>query len=114
MQSMKDYVIIQGRVFFALFLLAISSFIVWMKTQGIQIVAGPLLRLRRIETQRSSAILFAKQNSPSSIDPQAGDVAQKAPKDRLSSAGDWLVPIIVWFLVLTMGVAIVGFLLGEK
>ena len=27
---------------------------------------------------------------------------------------DWLAPIIVWFLVITMGLAIAVFLLGEK
>ncbi len=37
-----------------------------------------------------------------------------APKNRLSVAGDWLAPILVWFLVISMGVAIVGFLLSER
>jgi len=38
----------------------------------------------------------------------------EAPKSRLSVAGDWLAPILVWFLVISMGSAIVGFLLSER
>lgn len=40
---------------------------------------------------------------------------QKAALKRKSSlAGDWLAPLIVWFLVILMGLAIAGFLLGER
>ncbi len=40
--------------------------------------------------------------------------AKDVPKNRLSAAGDWLAPALVWFLVISMGLAIVGFLLGQK
>ncbi|MFZ3262696.1 MAG: hypothetical protein WA172_01725 [Terriglobales bacterium] len=40
--------------------------------------------------------------------------AKDVPKNRLSVAGDWLAPALVWFLVISMGLAIVGFLLGER
>ena len=39
---------------------------------------------------------------------------KRPSKDRLSIAGDWLAPMIVWFLIIGMGVAIVGFVLGER
>jgi hypothetical protein len=35
-------------------------------------------------------------------------------KDRLFLAGEWLVPLIVWLVVVTMGLAIAGLLLGEQ
>jgi len=38
----------------------------------------------------------------------------KPGKDRWSMASDWVAPVIVWFLVITMSLAIVGFLLGER
>ncbi len=35
-------------------------------------------------------------------------------KSRFSMAGDWLAPVIVWFLVIGMGLAIASLLLGER
>jgi len=46
---------------------------------------------------------------------RADEVARKASsRNKLSIVGDWLAPTIVWFLVITMGVAIVGFLLSNR
>jgi len=43
------------------------------------------------------------------------EVAQKASsQNKLSLAGDWLAPALVWFLVITMGLAIAGFLIGNR
>jgi hypothetical protein len=39
---------------------------------------------------------------------------KSALKRKSSVAGDWLAPVIVWFLVILMGLAIAGFLLGER
>jgi hypothetical protein len=35
-------------------------------------------------------------------------------KNKLAVAGEWLVPIMVWLVVITMSLAIAGALLGEK
>ena len=43
------------------------------------------------------------------------EVAPKASStNKLSLVGDWLAPTLVWLLVITMGLAIVGFLLGNR
>ena len=45
---------------------------------------------------------------------KAGGGGKAPSKNRLSIAGDWLAPAIVWFLVIMMGMAVVSFLLGER
>jgi len=45
---------------------------------------------------------------------KTGGGGKAASKNRLSVAGDWLAPAIVWFLVIMMGMAVVSFLLGER
>lgn len=35
-------------------------------------------------------------------------------KNKLALAGEWLVPVIVWLVVITMSLAIAGALLGEQ
>ena len=42
------------------------------------------------------------------------NAASPAKKSRSSMAADWLAPIIVWFLVISMGLAIASLLLGER
>lgn len=43
------------------------------------------------------------------------EVARKASsKNKLALVGDWLAPTIVWFLVIMMILAIVGFVLGNR
>jgi hypothetical protein len=55
------------------------------------------------------------QQSRSPLGQRAGRMAEKPPdKGRLAVVADWLVPVIVWFLVIMMGLAIVGFLLGDR
>jgi hypothetical protein len=46
--------------------------------------------------------------SPSPLQPQA-----RWAKDKLLLAGEWLVPIVVWLVVVTMSLGIAGLLLGE-
>jgi len=48
------------------------------------------------------------------FEPRSGDVVNAPTKDKLSMAGDWLAPVTVWLLVIMMGLAIAGFVLGER
>ena len=52
------------------------------------------------------------QESSSQMERQA-KVADQRAANSLSFAGDWLAPIIVWLVVMALGLAIAGFLLGE-
>lgn len=40
--------------------------------------------------------------------------ASPEKKSRSSMAADWLAPVIVWFLVISMGLAVASLLLGER
>ena len=58
---------------------------------------------------------FSNQQSSPQFSPSPGAPAVKhTAKSRFSATGDWLVPIIVRGLVILMGLAIVGFLLGDR
>lgn len=35
-------------------------------------------------------------------------------KEKLFLAGEWLIPLVVWLVVVTLGLAIAGLLLGEQ
>jgi hypothetical protein len=44
----------------------------------------------------------------------SADGRQSPTKGRVSRLGDWVAPVIVLFLLITMSLAILGLLLGER
>jgi len=46
---------------------------------------------------------------------QVVEAAKKAhPTDKLSVIGGWVATIIVWLVVIGLGMAVAGFILGEE
>jgi len=92
----------------------------WAKRHSFAVRAGLRFPSRRAETLWASVFLSALQSGKEDPIPgvgawhDRGGQGSTSPKHRLSVAGDWLAPIIVWILVITMGMAIVGFLLGQR
>jgi hypothetical protein len=112
---MRDDAVIEGLARIALFLAAVSSYayLMWGRKLLTSLIAGPHNPPIAAGIQRST--LFSTQKSSSQIDQRGGGIAGKAlTKSRFSVAGDWLVPVIVWLLVILMALAIVGFLLGAR
>jgi len=114
---MHDYTVIEGLLRFALFLAAVSflsTYMVCAKKWRIPLATGLQDVSSPSEIQLTS-VCRSIQQSQSSFERGAGGVAGKASnKGKFAAFGDWLVPVIVWFLVITMALAIVGFLLGDK
>jgi len=55
------------------------------------------------------------QNSSSQSHWQIAEVAEKTQAtNKLSVIGEWAATIIVWVVVIGLGLAIAGFLLGER
>jgi hypothetical protein len=109
-------VIVEGLVRIAFFLAAVSTYIymVWGEKVRASVVFTPG-NLPDTMGDQPTPTLFLIRKASSPAEPRAGGVAGKAPnQSKLAAAGDWLVPVIVWFLVIMMGVAVVGFLLGDK
>lgn len=77
------------------------------------LVAGPPFLAQAMNAQLKTSLL-SKQQFPSSFNLPTGNAPKTPVKGKLSAAGDWLVPIIVWVLVIMMSAAIVGFLLGDR
>ncbi len=107
--------VIEGLVQIALFLAAASSYayLVWARKRVTPAMAGPRYMPGFKAIQRS-ILLLSTQKSSSPINEHAGVAGSVSPKSKLSAAGDWLVPVIVWVLVILMTLAIVGFLLGDR
>jgi hypothetical protein len=113
---MRDNGVIEGLVQIALFLAAVSSYayLMWRRKFLTSTVAGPRYVPSTYAIQRSTLFL-STQKSSSPVDQRGGGIAGSAsPKSKFSAAGDWLVPVIVWVLVILMTLAIVGFLLGDR
>ena len=112
---MRDDAVIEGLARIALFLVAVSlyAYLVWARKLLTSLIAGP--RYVPIVSGIQRSTLFPVQKSSSQVDQRAGGIAGNAlTKSRFSAAGDWLVPVIVWLLVILMALAIVGFLLGAR
>lgn len=119
---MKDYTVIQRLVPVTSFLARLSSYVrvVWTKRQRPAVITQPPLVLGP-ETWHWKPF-FLSAAHPGREDETPRPVAMRTPAgtgkhvstSRFSAAGDWLAPIIVWALVILMGLAIVGFLLGER
>lgn len=112
---MRDNSVIEGLVQIALFLAAVSSYayLVWWRKFLTSAMAGPQCVPSTCATQRSTLFL-STQKSASPVDQRVGVAGSASPKSKFSAAGDWLVPVIVWVLVILMTLAIVGFLLGDR
>lgn len=110
---MEDFLVIQGQPFLGLLAAFLSLIILyawrsWKKQPCVNVVSrfSPvyLLSKRDILNRRSS----------SQMEQQVARTQKLQARDWLSFAGDWLAPIIVWFVVITISLAIAGVLLGEE
>jgi hypothetical protein len=112
---MRDNGVIEGLVRIALFLAAVSSYayLVWARKLLTSGMAGPRC-VPGIDAIPRSTLFLSTQKSSSPINQRVGVAGSVSPKSKFSTAGDWLVPVIVWVLVILMTLAIVGFLLGDR
>ena len=112
---MRDNRVIEGLVQTALFLAAVCSYayLVWARKLLTPAMAGPRYASGINAIQRS-ALFLSTQKSTSPADQRVGIAGSASVKSKFSAAGDWLVPVIVWVLVILMTLAIVGFLLGDR
>ncbi len=116
---MNGFAVIQQQLLLSFFLVAFS----WLKWRtrvlrtiavgrafgsGIDILRPPLLLLSAFHSQQQKAPLLP-DNLPSST-----GIGRSSTKSRPSISADWIAPVIVWFLLIMMAFAIVGFLLGER
>ena len=119
---MKDYTVIQRLVPITSFLASLSvyAYVVWAKKHRIAVMVGQWFLPHRPETQHWTKLFLAAIHFGKEDDTLGAAASRKpagngkASENRLSVVGDWLAPIIVWVLVISMGLAIVGFLLGER
>jgi len=115
---MYDDTVIEGLVLIAPFLVVVVSsyyaYLMWARKLLTPATVGPQCPPIKIGTQRST-LLFADPKLSAPVDQRAGGSARTpAAAGKSSAVGDWLVPVIVWVIVIMMGLAIVGFLLGER
>lgn len=120
---MSEYTVIQRLLFLvsSLASLSFNAYFPWTKSSPIAGMVGQgFLPPRHAVQHWTNLFLSAVHSGNEHPVLRAGAVGQSAlnrkssSKDRLSVAGDWLAPMIVWFLVIGMTVAMVGFLLGER
>jgi hypothetical protein len=75
------------------------------------------LRPTGIQSQPPATIFFTAVSSEKD-QPVGSGASRRSPgspaRTKFSVAGDWLAPALIWLLVISMGLAIAGFLLGEK
>ena len=103
-----------------LFLLGLFSFCAAIKQRRIAVWA-PAIQPYAIAAPGRAALFFSAIHIGKETDPLGTPAMQRAlrssrvpSKTHSSMAGDWLAPLIVWFLVITVSLAIAGFLLGER
>jgi len=115
---MHDDTVIDGLVRIAPFLVVVVSscyaYLMCARKLLTPATVGPQCPPTKIGIQRSTA-LFSDPKLSAPVDQQAGGSGRTpAAASKSSAVGDWLVPVIVWVIVIMMGLAIVGFLLGER
>jgi len=111
---MRENGVIEGLAQIALFLAAVCSYayLVWARKLLILAMTGRRYAPGINAIQRSTLFLSTqKSGSPAQ---RVGIAGSASAKSKFSAAGDWLVPVIVWVLVILMTLAIVGFLLGDR
>jgi hypothetical protein len=116
--------VIQKLVLVTSFLASLSSYygyVVWANRRRMAGLPAQWFLPRRSENQDWTTIFLTAAHSGNEDHPLGFGASRKSSgngkdtqKNKLSVAGDWLAPILVWFLVISMGLAIVGFLLGER
>ncbi|HTR23782.1 MAG TPA: hypothetical protein VMI10_07340 [Terriglobales bacterium] len=113
---MNDAVISQ-RVFTAFLVTVVSFVLAAFKSRGWARTLVPT----HTSARPASAFLCAfpaEKNPDGPLDARAPHVSngtEKHPaKSRWPAAGDWIAPLVVWFLVIGLGMAIVSLLLGER
>jgi hypothetical protein len=120
---MNEFTVIQRLVWLASFLAGLSSYVhmAWATRRLIPVMLGQRFLPARPEVLPKTSFFLSALHSGKQNDMLGGGGLQRpdgqgraSTKDRLSILGDWLAPIIVCFLVITMSLAIVGFLLGER
>jgi len=112
---MHDTVIL-GAVRICFFLAAVCSYvyIFWTGKPRRAAFLGPPSQPDGVERKQEN-LIFATQQLTPPVGRQAGGGAGKSSTPgKLAAAGDWLVPLVVWVLVILMTAAIVGFLLGGR
>ncbi len=100
---------------FLITLSAYYAFMIWTRRRrgeiSLQSMSGGT------ENQPPATIFFTAVYSEKD-QPVGSGASRRSPgnsaRPKLSVAGDWLAPALIWFLVISMGLAIAGFLLGEK
>ena len=111
--------VIQRLVLLASFA-GLSSYLVWAKRRRIAAMAGPWFPPPGTETRRWTTLFRSTLHSGKDDTLVTGALREPVgngkatARNKVSVAGDWLAPVIVWFLVISMGLAIVGFLIGER
>ena len=120
---MNEYTVIQRLLLIASFLVSLPycAYVMWAKRGRTAFVLGqtPLPQWPDSQHSEPSALSDLHPAKEKQMLGSAGlgkPIAGWQPSTRTRSAaiGDWLAPLIVWFLVIAMGMAIVGFLLGER
>ncbi len=106
---------IESLLLFALFFAVVSSYayLLFVRRRRISCFVNLPYRAKNTFNQKDHFMLSEKASSP--VNQHDGGRAGRGPaRGRLSAAGDWLVPVIVWLLVTMMAMAIVSFLLGGR
>jgi len=110
---MADDTILRGLMQSALFVASIFllyEYTLWAKRCGSLISSTPELPPNKYAVE-NRGILFASQRLASPV----GSPGRKgASNAKWATLGDWIVPVIVWLLVIMMTLAIVAFLLGDR
>jgi hypothetical protein len=103
------------------FLLGLSSFLyVAIRRRRIAIWARAIPSCRNDVGRWPGLFLAALHADKASGLPDSGpmhtslNTGHLSTKSRFPITGDWLAPIIVWFLVIGMGLAVASLLLGER
>ena len=85
----------------------------FLSTRRLRAATGPRIPEIDCGILRRTHFL-AHDVSPGGGHPPGGAAGPGSRRSTLAAAGDWLVPAIVWILVILMGAAVVGFLLGNQ
>lgn len=118
---LNDPTVIQRSLFLVSFLASLSCYLCRVRVTRSLIPArmGPWFPPPGSELQHRTTLFRSSLHRECKTDGvggahKAGGGGKAPSKNRLSIAGDWLAPAIVWFLVIMMGMAVVSFLLGER
>jgi hypothetical protein len=120
---MNESMVIQRLMLIASFLISLPycAYVMWPKSRRAAVALGQTLLPQWPDFQSSKPLALADLRSAKEKQmlgtgglgrPTAG--WHGSVKTHASTIGDWLAPLIVWVLVIAMGMAVVGFLLGQR